>query len=101
MGLELKPSKTRLAHTLYEHQSEKPGFDFLGFNVRQHSVGKYNSGLNTKKEILGFKTIITPSKKSVKSHYKKISNTIKRNLPTPQLGLIRIKSNSLGVISYC
>jgi RNA-directed DNA polymerase len=88
MGLELKPSKTRLAHTQYEHQSERPGFDFLGFNVRQYSVGKYNSGLNTKKEILGFKTIITPSKKSVKNHYEKISTTIKRNLPTPQLGLI-------------
>lgn len=88
MGLELKPSKTRLAHTLYEHQTEKPGFDFLGFNVRQYSVGKYNSGLNTYKEILGFKTIITPSQKSVRNHYEKISNTIKRNLPTPQLGLI-------------
>ena len=88
MGLELKPSKTRLAHTLYEHQSEKPGFDFLGFNVRQYPVGKYNSGLNTHKEILGFKTIITPSKKSVKNHYEKIYTTIKRNLPTPQLGLI-------------
>ncbi|MDB9539994.1 group II intron reverse transcriptase, partial [Anabaenopsis arnoldii] len=88
MGLELKPSKTRLAHTLYEHQSEKPGFDFLGFNVKQHSVGKYNSGLNTKKEILGFKTIITPSKKSVKNHYEMMSSTIKRNLTTPQVGLI-------------
>ena len=89
MGLELKPSKTRLAHTLYEHQTEEPGFDFLGFNVRQRSVGKYNSGLNTKKEILGFKTIITPSKKSVRNHYEKVSNTIKRHLPVPQLGLIR------------
>ena len=88
MGLELKPSKTRLAHTLYEHQSENPGFDFLGFNVRQYSVGKYNSGLNSKKEILGFKTIITPSQKSVRNHYEKISSTIKRNLPAPQLGLI-------------
>ncbi|MDB9540997.1 group II intron reverse transcriptase/maturase [Anabaenopsis arnoldii] len=88
MGLELKPSKTRLAHTLYEHQTEEPGFDFLGFNVRQYSVGKYNSGLNTYKEILGFKTIITPSKKSVKNHYEKISSTIKGNLATPQLGLI-------------
>ena len=88
MGLELKPSKTRLAHTLYEHQSEKPGFDFLGFNVRQHPVGKYNSGLNTNKEILGFKTIITPAKKAVKNHYEQVSNTIKKNLPTPQFGLI-------------
>ncbi len=77
MGLELKPSKTRLAHTLCEYQSEKPGFDFLGFNVRQHSVGKYNSGITSHGKILGFKTIITPSIKSVKNHYEKISSTIK------------------------
>ncbi len=88
LGLELKPSKTRLAHTLYEYHSEKPGFDFLGLNVRQYPVGKYNSGLNTHKELLGFKTIITPSKKAVKNHYEQVSNTIKKNLPTPQLGLI-------------
>lgn len=34
MGLELKPSKTRFAHTLYEYEQEKPGFDFLGFTIR-------------------------------------------------------------------
>ena len=89
MGLELKPSKTRLAHTLNEHQSEKPGFDFVGFNVRQHSVGKHNSGITSHGVILGFKTFITPSKKSIKNHYEKISSTIKRDLPAPQLGLIR------------
>ncbi|QOV24656.1 group II intron reverse transcriptase/maturase [Anabaenopsis elenkinii CCIBt3563] len=88
MGLELKPSKTRLAHTLYENQSEKPGFDFLGFNVRQHLVGKYNSGITSHGKILGFKTIITPSMKSVKNHYEKISSIIKRDLPSPQLALI-------------
>ena len=30
MGLELKPSKTRLAHTLNQCEQEKPCFDFLG-----------------------------------------------------------------------
>jgi RNA-directed DNA polymerase len=29
MGLELKPSKTRLAHTLKQYEQERPGFDFL------------------------------------------------------------------------
>jgi RNA-directed DNA polymerase len=33
IGLELKPEKTQITHTL---QGEKPGFDFLGFNVRQY-----------------------------------------------------------------
>ncbi|WP_251956819.1 reverse transcriptase domain-containing protein [Nostoc commune] len=40
MGLELKPSKTRLAHTLNQYEQQKPGFNFLGFNIRQFLVGK-------------------------------------------------------------
>ena len=31
VGLELKPEKTRIAHTLKEYEGNKPGFDFLGF----------------------------------------------------------------------
>ncbi|NEP75033.1 reverse transcriptase domain-containing protein [Okeania sp. SIO2F5] len=29
IGLELKPQKTRIAHTLEEYEGNKPGFDFL------------------------------------------------------------------------
>ena len=36
MGLQLKPSKTRIAHTLKAENGE-PGFDFLGF-VRHEVV---------------------------------------------------------------
>ncbi len=43
MGLELKPSKTRITHTLRSHDG-KVGFDFLGFHVRQHHVGKTHTG---------------------------------------------------------
>lgn len=61
MGLELKPSKTRMTHTLTALEGEKPGFNFLGFNIRQFPVGKHQSGDNTYGKALGFKTIITPS----------------------------------------
>jgi RNA-directed DNA polymerase len=64
IGLELKPEKTRIAHTLDKHEDEQPGFDFLGFNIRQYKVFK------AKKR--GYKTLIKPSKKSVKNHYAKI-----------------------------
>jgi RNA-directed DNA polymerase len=57
IGLELKPSKTRLTHTLHNVGKEKPGFDFLGFNIRHYKAGKYTSGKNTHKELLGFKTL--------------------------------------------
>ena len=42
LGLELKPSKTRITHTLHGAMGE-PGFDFLGFTVRQFPVGKYRT----------------------------------------------------------
>ena len=46
MGLELKPSKTRITHTRNAPVGE-PGFSFLGFNIRQYPVGKTQSGKDT------------------------------------------------------
>jgi len=81
MGLELKPSKTRLAHTLNQYGQEKPGFDFLGFNIRQFQVGKYASEQ-------GFKTFITPSKQKQKVHYNRIASIIDSHKAAPQAALI-------------
>ena len=81
MGLELKPSKTRLAHTLNQHEQEKPGFDFLGFTIQQFPVGKYHSKQ-------GFKTIITPSNQKQKVHYEQIARVIEAHKAAPQAALI-------------
>src|SRR4028119_2499260 len=81
MGLELKPSKTRLTHTLNQYEQEKPGFDFLGFRIQQFTVGKYHSNQ-------GFKTIITPSKHSQKVHYDQIASVIEAHKAAPQVALI-------------
>src|SRR4051794_37676571 len=43
IGLELKPSKTRITHTLQEYQGVV-GFDFLGWTVRQFPTGKTHTG---------------------------------------------------------
>ncbi|NEO74637.1 MAG: restriction endonuclease [Moorea sp. SIO3H5] len=87
IGLELKPSKTRLTHTYN-------GFDFLGFNVRQYQVGE-----NQSKQ--GFKTLIKPSKKSVKEHKEQLGNIIKRHLAAPQAALIsRLKPIIQGWCNY-
>ena len=86
--LELNTEKTQIVHTLNELEDKKPGFDFLGFNIRQYKAGKCNSGKNTVGKSLGFKTIIKPSDKSVKRHYQKISETIDRLKSAPQIVLI-------------
>ncbi|BAZ47366.1 RNA-directed DNA polymerase (plasmid) [Chondrocystis sp. NIES-4102] len=75
IGLELKPSKTRITHTLHNCGAEKKGFDFLGFNVQQYTVGKYNCG-KCRGKSLGFKTLIKPSKKSILRHYKQLAKII-------------------------
>ena len=87
MGLDLKPSKTRLTHTLNDCQKEKSGFNFLGSHIRQFNVGKYNSGVNKGKK-LGFKTIIAPSKESQKRHYKMIAEVIDKHKGVSQEILI-------------
>jgi RNA-directed DNA polymerase len=42
MGLELHPTKTRLAHTL-ELEGGQAGFTFLGFEIRQYPVSRHNA----------------------------------------------------------
>ena len=90
IGLELKPSKTRIAHTLKPELSEDgvAGFNFLGFNIRQFPAGKYVSARNRYKGALGFRTIITPSKESCNKHQKSISNIIKKHKNSSQAQLI-------------
>ncbi len=76
MGLELKPEKTRLTHTLIQVGEEEPGFNFLGFNIRQYPVGKYTTGKNTYGKPLGYKTYIMPSKEDIKAHYQRLASEI-------------------------
>ncbi|GAC1490157.1 MAG: hypothetical protein NVS2B14_02070 [Chamaesiphon sp.] len=88
MRLELKPSKTRLAHTLNKYEGQEAGFNFLGFNVRQYPKGKYSTGYNTNGEPLGFKTLIKPSSQKVKIHYEKMAEVIDQHKAAPQAALI-------------
>jgi RNA-directed DNA polymerase len=79
IGLELKPSKTRIAHTLIPEESEdgKAGFDFLGFHIQSYKVGYHSSiRLSTGKRP-GIRTLITPTKEAYKKHQEKLRTTIK------------------------
>ena len=87
IGLELKPSKTRISHTLNQHEG-KVGFDFLGFTIRQFPVGKCHSGKNRGGTLLGFKTIITPSQAKLKAHMQQVGKLIERHKSAPQADLI-------------
>jgi len=94
VGLEIKPEKTRVCHTLNpiqcEGKTEEPGFDFLGFNIRQYPVGKYKTGKTggTASRLIGHKTHIKPSNKAVQAHTEVIKGVIKQHKTAPQSALI-------------
>lgn len=67
VGLRFKNNKTCISHTLNPYHG-RVGFDFLGFEVRQYQVGKHYSGKDASGELLGFKTLIKPSKSVQKRH---------------------------------
>ncbi len=87
MGLELKPSKTKLTHTLNKIDGNV-GFEFLGFHIQQHRVGNYRCAKNPKGTLLGFTTLITPSKAKIKTHLEKIAKVIDTHKTAPQAALI-------------
>lgn len=83
IGLELKPNKTRICHSLNSVDGQV-GFDFLGFHVRTYEASKYKSG----KSMKGFKTIIQPSAAAIKRQSQKLGEVIKNHSAAPQAALI-------------
>jgi RNA-directed DNA polymerase len=74
IGLRLKPSKTRTTHTFHDYNGETKGFDFLGFTICQHPVGKYQTYTYRGKP--GFKTLIQPSLNGEQRHLAKLKTNI-------------------------
>src|ERR1043166_7064267 len=84
LGLELKPSKTRITHTLHG----KDGVTFLGFNVRQYPVGKTHSGTSMHGTPLGFKTLIKPSPEAIREHVRALGQIVRKRHGAPPEALI-------------
>ena len=89
-GLKLKAEKTKIVHTLNPYEGQKPGFDFLGFNVRQYRVSKGRGAKSTDGTPLGYKTLIKPSPESVRGLKTKLKEIVVRNYPGEQATLIRL-----------
>ncbi len=87
IGLEFKPSKTRVTHTLHQHQGNV-GFDFLGCTIRQVPVGKTRTGRTTSGQLLGFTTRITPSKEAITRHTADLGTVIRHHRTVSQEELI-------------
>jgi RNA-directed DNA polymerase len=79
MGLEWKPSKTRITHTL-KGEEGMAGFDFLGFHIRQYPT----------KSKRGYKTIIKPSRRAMAQHQRQIIESVRRHRTEGQARLIAV-----------
>jgi len=97
IGLELKPSKTRVAHTLNPELSEdgEAGFDFLGFHIQQHPCSRKEGNEDTKGRRLGWKLLITPTKEKMVQHQESLALAIvsMRDGSKPQKGEQKGKLN--------
>ncbi|TVQ44924.1 MAG: group II intron reverse transcriptase/maturase [Gloeocapsa sp. DLM2.Bin57] len=118
IGLELKPEKTRLAHTVYPERSEdgEAGFNFLGFHIRGYEMSKHKCARNTKSVPLGWRVLIHPTKEKIANHMKGIERVIKALRKAPQAALIKelnpkirgwrqyyrhSDTKSMGILSKC
>jgi RNA-directed DNA polymerase len=91
MGLPLKPSKTRITHTL-DRGPEKPGCDFLGFHLQQYPAGKTTSGKECRGRLHGFKTSLTPSPPAIQRHVDALRKTLARHTHAEQERLIQARN---------
>jgi RNA-directed DNA polymerase len=92
LGLELKPSKTQIVHSLEAQDGRAAGFDFLGFTVRQFPSGKAHSARRVshgQTQWLGFKTLIKPSQAGGKDHQRHLNGLIRQGQAAPQATLIQ------------
>ncbi len=88
LGLELHPGKTRMTHTLQEHEG-RVGFDFLGFNVRMFPTGRTHAKKDSRGRPRRERLVIRPSDEAMKRHHKELSDTIDRRQAVPQAALIK------------
>ena len=88
MGLTLKPSKTRIGHTLHPVDG-MAGFDFLSFQVRQYPVGQTKTGKTGQGKPLGFKTLIRPSKAGQRRRLHQMHKEVRRLRGASQEVLIK------------
>ncbi len=88
IGLEIRPEKTRTCHSLKSLKGEKPGFDFLGFNILHHPTGKHHSNKTTRGDIKPYTLHIKPSSEAIDRHYKRLSNIVDKYKAVSQRILI-------------
>ena len=90
MGLQLKPEKTRIVHSLRRYEGNEPGFNFLGFNCRQYRRAQDGK----------IKTLIKPEKDKLRRHLMGIKASIRKRGTDFQEEVNRINAKIRGWTNY-
>lgn len=75
MSLELHEGKTRITHTYLSVDNQRPGFKFLGFWIRNYTVGKTKRG----KRGVEYKTFIRPHHQNISDVLRKVKEVLRQN----------------------
>lgn len=95
-NLKLNAEKTRVLHTLNINKSNgMRGFEFLGFHIRQLPIGRYKY----KKQKRAYRTLIVPSRDSVKKHFENLKKTLKRNFKRESI-IAQLNPKIIGWANY-
>lgn len=87
-GLTLKPSKTRIGHTLHPVEGTA-GIDFLGFQVRHYPVGRTKTGKTGQGIPLGFTPLIRASTVGQRNHLRQLHREVRPQRASSQKGLLQ------------
>lgn len=97
LGLKLNDDKTQIRHTLFSYENKKPGFDFLGFYIRQYPIGKYT--IRRTNAALSFRTLIQPSKAKIQKHFETMKKVTINTRQTEML-LMELNPKIIGWAIY-
>lgn len=86
IGLRLKTAKTRITHTRLALDGPA-GFEFLGFHIRRYVTKEHRPGSDGRKQPV-IKTLIKPSKDSVKRHHRAMRDIVRARKTAPHEALI-------------
>lgn len=89
-GLQLRAEKTKIVHTLDPYEGQKPGFDFLGVNIRQYRGSKGRGAKSPDGTPLGYSTLIKPSLESIQRLKTKLKEIVVKNYSGGQANLIHL-----------
>jgi RNA-directed DNA polymerase len=83
VGLKLSKTKTRIVHSMEKHETETPGFDFLGFHFRNVKCSIHRGVKSTRGKKQTFIQKSMPSLAAIKTHKGNLKAILKKYKKAP------------------